>query len=183
MKFLSAALMCLGVLAHAAPPPPPAPPAPLKLSWGFPTNKMKGVVFSVLKAPRMDTPPSNWTTVTTTTNLETAIVLNPATHFLKVTTQQPPPKPFKLDWDFPAVLLPGVTFRIYESKIDTTPSTNTWSVVAWTTNKTVSFELTPGRHFLAATAANTWGESDFSNVVCTPPLIEPGDLTNLRIVP
>lgn len=75
-----------------------------------------------------------------------------------------------LAWDYPTNELAGVTFRVKWSNDITIPMTN-WVTIATLTNTMAKVDLPRGVNFLTCTASNFWGESAFSNVASTPPVV------------
>jgi len=80
-------------------------------------------------------------------------------------------------WDYPTNELNGVTFRLRWSNDIATPLTN-WFVLIATTNTTVKVDVPRGVNFFTASASNFWGESVFSNIAFTPPVVR----TNVQII-
>lgn len=73
-----------------------------------------------------------------------------------------------LAWDYPTNELNGVTFRL---KWTTNVALTNWVTIATTTNTTVRVDVPKGVNFFACTASNFWGESFFSNIASTPPVV------------
>jgi hypothetical protein len=76
-----------------------------------------------------------------------------------------------LAWDYPTNELIGITFRVKYSNDVTIPFTN-WITLIATTNTQVKLDVPRGVNFFACTASNLWGESAFSNIAQTPPVVK-----------
>jgi len=81
-----------------------------------------------------------------------------------------------LAWDYPTNELAGVTFRVKHSADITAPLTN-WVTLIATTNTIAKIDVPRGVNFFTCTASNFWGESAFSNIAQTPPVVR----TNVSI--
>lgn len=79
--------------------------------------------------------------------------------------------PVRLSWDYPPEELTNITFRVKWSTVITTPATN-WITIVTTTNTTAIVDVPRGVNFFACTASNFWGESFFSNIASTPPVVK-----------
>lgn len=88
---------------------------------------------------------------------------------------QAEPPPITLEWDYSDPVPPDL-FTLYVSDSPNTPF-GTWrifmdipgrDVMTGQTANQVIIHLTPGRYCFYITASNFWGESEPSNVACTP---------------
>ena len=87
-----------------------------------------------------------------------------------------------LAWDYPTnELSTNLTFIVYSTTNIITPLTN-WArltnVIGTNLQSTVTIQ--PGQRYFVVTASNFWMESEFSNVVYTPPLPAVGSNLNIR---
>ena len=89
-----------------------------------------------------------------------------------------------LSWIPPTNQPPSTNYviKIYSSTNVAIPLTS-WPLLTTVsgTNTTVTLPITPPQRFYVATASNWWGESDFSNVAQTPPVLS--DEVTLSIGP
>jgi hypothetical protein len=91
----------------------------------------------------------------------------------------PAPQNVTLTWSapspYPASLLSGITYEVFQSTDLTVPMTN-WTIVATLTNQPQTnlqaiLPVTPGAYFWALRPRNFWGPAPFSNVASTPPVL------------